>query len=149
MIYGGSTLLPVREGYNPEIPRAVAELRLPGGPTQVRRERVRPITTVAARYLLTSPTMICWYRAWYRRETLEGGSSFTARIAVDNALFADYTVQFTKAPTIVHNGYRGLLTCNYEILSRNPATDCDYLVLYDQFGNCVNCSLETLSDAVR
>lgn len=149
MIYGGKPLLPLREGYTPEIPRAVTELQLPGGPTQIRRQVVRPITTVTARYLLNSPFAICWYKAWYRREALEGGAQFTARLAVDNALFADHTVQFTRAPTIVHNGYRGLLTCNYEVLSRNPSQDCDYLILYDAFGNCVNCSLETLSDAVR
>jgi hypothetical protein len=149
MIYGGSVLLPLRNGYTPEIPYSVDITVLPGGPSSQRRVTATPISSVTAQYRLTSCFMIEWYKAWYRRETLEGALPLTARLAVDNGLFADYTVQFAAPPTIQHFGYQGLLTCRYEILNRNTSADnCDYLVLYDALGNCVSCSLETLRDGL-
>lgn len=148
MIYGEKPLLPLRDGYNPQIPNATDTLKLPGGVSQMRRVTVRPITSVKAQYLLTSCEMIRWYKAWYRRETLEGALSFTARLAVDNALFADYTVQFNSPPSIIHNGYRGLLRVSYDVLSRDPQDDCDFLAVYDEYGNCSTCALEELSNAL-
>lgn len=148
MIYNGSPLLPLRQGYSPQIPYGATVLKLPSGVSQVRRETVKPITTVRAQYRLTSCFMIQWYKAWYRSVALEGGATFTARLAMDNAELADYIVQFKSAPTIASDGYHGILTCDYEILSRNPSDDCDYLAIYDEFGNCSSCSLETLNDAL-
>lgn len=148
MIFGGKPLLPLRSGYNPEIPNATTSLKLPGGVAQVRREVVKPITTVRVEYLLDSCFMIQWYKAWYRQETAEGALSFTARLAIDNTELRDYTVQFASAPSIIHNGYRGLLRCTYEVLSRADDDNCDHLLIYDELGNCSNCSLEKLSDAL-
>ena len=148
MIYGGKPLLPLRGGYVPEIPHAVTVLKLPGGPSEVRRREVQPITTITAQYYLSSRFMIAWYKAWYRRETLEGGLTFTTRLAIGNAVFADHIVQFSEAPSIRHDGYRGLLTCKYDVLSYDTAENCDYLVLYDKYGNCTTCALETLNDAL-
>lgn len=149
MIYAGKPILPLRDGYKPEIPRSVTEIILPGGPSSQRRVTGTPITTVSAQYLLTSQFMICWYKAWYRRATLEGAEPFTARLAIDNALYADYTVQFSAPPRIQHFGYRGLLSVSYEVLNRyNGADNCDYLVVYDALGNCTKCSMETLRNAL-
>lgn len=151
MIYGGRPLLPLRGGYVPELPYGAEVLKLPGGPSSIRRRNVNPITTVSAQYYLSSCFMIAWYKAWYRREALEGGAQFTARLAIGNALFADYTVQFAAAPTIRHDGHRGLLTCSYDVLSVPIAPDdnCDYIALYDQFGNCFTCALEDLQREIQ
>lgn len=145
MIWAGKPLLPLRSGYAPQIPRSVDIVTLPGGPSSQRRITATPITPVSAQYLLTSCFMIEWYKAWYRRETLEGAEPFTARLAIDNALYADYTVQFSAAPTIQSQGYRGLLTARYEVLDRVITGDnCDYFNVYDALGNCSTCSMETL-----
>lgn len=149
MIYGGKPLLPLRSGYKPEIPRSVVETTLPGGPSSQRRVTATPITSITVQYLLTSCFMIEWYKAWYRRETLEGAKPFTARLAVDNAVYADYTVQFAAPPRIQSQGYRALLTVQYEVLNRvTDADNCEYLVVYDALGNCSTCSMETLRDAL-
>lgn len=146
MIWAGKPLLPLRDGYSPEIPRSVTEVILPGGPSSQRRVTATPISAITVRYLLTSCFMIEWYKAWYRRETLEGAESFTARLAIDNALYADYTVQFSAPPTIQSQGYRALLTARYEVLSRVTTGDnCQYFNVYDALGNCTTCSLETLN----
>lgn len=146
MIYAAKPLLPLRDGYTPEIPRSVAETTLPGGPSSQRRVTGTPISSVTVRYLLTSCFMIEWYKAWYRRETAEGALPFTARLAIDNALYADYTVQFSAPPTIQSQGYRALLTARYEVLDRVTTGDsCDYFNVYDALGNCVTCSLESLN----
>lgn len=118
MIYGGSMILPLRSGYTPELPRAVTVTTLPGGPSSQRRTAVTPITDITVQYLLSSCFMVEWYKAWYRRETLEGALPFVARLAIGGTPFADYNVQFAAAPTIAHAGYRGLLSCRYEVLSR-------------------------------
>ena len=150
MIYGEKPLLPLRDGYAPDIPNGTTTLVLPGGASELRRRQVTPITTVRARYLLTSCEMIQWYKAWYRSATLEGGDTFTARLAIDNATFADYTVQFVSPPTIRQDGYRGLVTCEYEVLSRNTTVDnCPYIVIYDEYGNCSKCVVEDVRNAVQ
>jgi len=145
MLWAGKPLLPLRGGYVPEIPRSVTEIVLPGGPGSQRRVTATPITTVGAQYLLTSCFMIEWYKAWYRRETLDGAEPFTARLAIDNALYADYIVQFSQPPRIQRQGYRGLLSVTYEVLDRvTDGDNCSYINVYDILGNCTTCSLETL-----
>lgn len=149
MLWAGKPILPLRQGYTPEIPRSVTEIILPGGPSSQRRVTATPITPVSVQYMLTSCFMIEWYKAWYRRETLEGALPFTARLAIDNALYADYTVQFSAPPRIQSQGYRGLLSVSYEVLSRvTDINNCDYFNVYDALGNCTTCSLESLNNAL-
>ena len=61
--------------------------------------------------------MINWFKAWYRVMALEGGGTFNAKLSVNGAPLAVYTVQFAAAPVIMDYGYYGVLSATFEVLS--------------------------------
>lgn len=116
MIYNGEYLEPLKDALKPDIPRSVSVLQLAGGPSRQIRDTVHPFSPVTANYLLDSCTMVEWFKAWWRVVAMEGGATVTAKLSVNGGPLAVYNVQFTAPASIVHYGYRAILSISVEVV---------------------------------